>query len=123
MSKDRPARLIYIKGRDEPVTIPAGSPPSSAPAPRSAFPVLDKANGLRGNGFAPVIRSGHVGRLANNFLLKDRCALPDQMSFVLTFPWGPFIFVKRNRDCTNKNKIAIFVFSVTTKHFPHNMPL
>jgi hypothetical protein len=37
-------------------------------------------------------------QLANNFLSKDRCALPDQMSFALTFPWRGFVFAMRNRD-------------------------
>ena len=64
-----------------------------------------------------------MARLTNNFLFKDRCALPDQMSFVLTFPWRAFVFAMRNRDCTNLDEIAIFVFSVTTQHFPHDMLL
>src|SRR5271169_1531173 len=61
--------------------------------------------------------------LANKLLFEDRCALPDQMSFVLTFPWRAFVFAMGKRDCTNLDKIAISVLSVTTKHFPHDMPL
>jgi hypothetical protein len=56
-----------------------------------------------------------MGRLTNNLLFKDRCALPDQMSFVLTFPWGGFVLAMRNRDCTNLDEISILAFSVTTK--------
>jgi hypothetical protein len=62
-------------------------------------------------------------QLANYFLFKDRCALPDQMPFVLTFAWRGFVFAMRNRDCTNWDEIAIFALSVTTKHFPHDMLL
>jgi hypothetical protein len=29
----------------------------------------------------------------------------------------------RNRNRANENEIAVFVFSVTTKHFPHDMLL
>jgi hypothetical protein len=64
-----------------------------------------------------------MARLTNNFLFKDRCALPDQMSFVLTFPWRAFVFAMRNRDRTNLDEIAIFALSVTTKDFPHDMLL
>jgi len=66
-------------------------------------------------------RRAGMGRLTNNFLFKDRCALPDQMSFVLTFPWRAFVFAMRNRDCTNQDEISILVLSVTTKDFPHDM--
>ena len=58
--------------------------------------------------------------LTNNLLFEDRCALPDQISFVLTLPWRAFIFVMGERDCTNLDKIAISVLSVTTKHLPHD---
>ena len=61
--------------------------------------------------------------LANNFFLKDRCALPDQMSFVLTFPWRGFVFGIRNRDRTNLDEVAFFAFSVTTQDFPHEILL
>ena len=60
-------------------------------------------------------------RLTNNFLFKDRCALPDQMSFVLTFARRAFVLAMRNRDRTNLDEIAIFGLSVTPKDFPHNM--
>jgi hypothetical protein len=64
-----------------------------------------------------------VGRLTNYFLFKDRCALPDQISFVLTFPWGAFVFAMRNRDCTNLDEISVLALSVTTKDFPHDLLL
>jgi len=69
-----------------------------------------------------MIRQG-MNRLANNFLFKDRCALPDQMSFVLTFPWGGFVLAMRDRDRANKNEIAVLAFGVTTKDIPHDMLL
>jgi hypothetical protein len=62
-------------------------------------------------------------RLTNNFLFEDRCALPDQMTFVLTFPWRAFVFAMRNRDCTNQDEISISALGVTTKDFPHDMLL
>jgi hypothetical protein len=61
--------------------------------------------------------------LTNTFFLKDRRALPYQMSFVLTFPWRAFIFAMRNRDCTNLDEISILALSVTTKDFPHDVLL
>jgi CRP-like cAMP-binding protein len=64
-----------------------------------------------------------MAQLTNNFLFKDRCALPDQMSFVLTFPWRALVFAMRNRDRTNLDEISIFALSVTTKDFPHDMLL
>jgi hypothetical protein len=64
-----------------------------------------------------------MGRLTNSFLFKDRRALPDQMSFVLTLPWRTFVFAMRNRDCTNLDEISILALSVTTKDFPHDMLL
>ena len=64
-----------------------------------------------------------MAKLTNNFLFKDRCALPDQMSFVLTFPWRALVFAMRNRDRTNLDEISIFALSVTTKDFPHDMLL
>jgi len=45
------------------------------------------------------------------------------MPFVLTFPWRAFVLAMRDRDRANKNEIAIFVFSVATKGFPHDMLL
>src|SRR5215813_5281742 len=59
----------------------------------------------------------------NEFLLKDRCALPDQMSSVFTFSRRRFILAMRDGDGANKNKIAVFDFGVTPKHFPHDMLL
>ena len=64
-----------------------------------------------------------MARLANNFFFEDRCALPDQMFFVLTFPWRAFVFGIRNRDRTNLDEIAIFAFSVTTQDFPQDILL
>jgi hypothetical protein len=64
-----------------------------------------------------------MGRLTNNFLFKDRCAVPDQVSFVLAFHWRAFVFAMRNRDCTNQDEISILALSVTTKDFPHHMLL
>src|SRR5262249_30487261 len=56
----------------------------------------------------------------NEFLLKDRCALPDQMSSVFTFSRRRFILAMRDGDGANKNKIAVFDFGVTPKHFPQD---
>jgi hypothetical protein len=61
------------------------------------------------------------GRSASNLFLKDRCAFPDQMSFVPPFPWGRLVLAVGYRDCFDKNEIAVFVFSVTAKDFPHEM--
>src|SRR5262249_12685209 len=58
-----------------------------------------------------------------SFLLKDRCALPDQMSFGFTFSRRRFILAMRDGDIANKNKIAVFDFGVTPKHFPEDMLL
>jgi len=49
--------------------------------------------------------------------------LPDQMSFVFTFSRRRFILAMRDWDGANKNKIAVFDFGVTPKHFPHDMLL
>jgi hypothetical protein len=50
--------------------------------------------------------------------------LPDQMSFVLAFPWRAFVFAVRNRDCTNLDESSILALGVTTKDdFPHDMLL
>jgi hypothetical protein len=43
------------------------------------------------------------------------------MSFVPTFPWGRLVLAVGYRDCSDKNEIAVFVFSVTAKDFPHEM--
>jgi len=64
-----------------------------------------------------------MGRLASNLFLKDRCPLPDQMSFVLTLPWRAFILTMRDGDRADKNEIAIFVFSKPAKDFPHDVLL
>jgi hypothetical protein len=49
--------------------------------------------------------------------------LPDQMSFVLTFPWRGFVLAMRDRDRANESEIAVFVFSVATKDFSHDLHL
>jgi hypothetical protein len=61
--------------------------------------------------------------LTNNFFLKGGCALSDQMPFLLTFFWRAFVFAMRDRNSANDNEIAILVFSVSTKDFPHEMLL
>ena len=61
--------------------------------------------------------------LPHCFFLKDRCALPDQMSFVLTLPRGAFVLAVRDRNRANKNKIAVFAFGVATKDFSHDLLL
>ena len=43
------------------------------------------------------------------------------MSFVLTLSGGAFVLAMRDRNCADKNKVAIFVFSVATNDFPHNV--
>ena len=60
-------------------------------------------------------------RLSNSLFLEDRCALPDQISFGLTFPWARFVLAMRDMDRANKKEIASFVFSVTAKDLPHEM--
>jgi hypothetical protein len=57
------------------------------------------------------------------FLLKDRCSLSDQISFILASGRRGFILAMRDRDRANKNEIEIFVFSVTSNDFPHDMLL
>src|SRR5262249_38867389 len=59
------------------------------------------------------------GRLTNRFFPKDRCTLPNQMSFLLAHSCSAFVLAKGDRHGANKNEIAIFVFSVTTKGFSH----
>jgi len=59
------------------------------------------------------------GRLTNRFFPKDRCTLPNQMFFLLAHSWSAFVLAKGDRHGANKNEIAIFVFSVTTKGFSH----
>jgi hypothetical protein len=68
-------------------------------------------------------RRAGMGRLTNNFLFKDRCALPDQMSFVLTFPWRAFVFACGTGIVPTLDEISILALSVTTKDFPHDMLL
>jgi hypothetical protein len=60
-----------------------------------------------------------MGRLTNRFFLKERCTLPNQMSFFLAHNWSAFVLAKGDRHGANKNEIAIFVFSVTAKNFSH----
>jgi hypothetical protein len=62
-------------------------------------------------------------RLTNSFLLKDRCSLSDQISFILASSRRAFILVMRDRDRANKNEIEILLFSVTSNDFPHDMLL
>jgi hypothetical protein len=59
----------------------------------------------------------------NSFFLKDRCSLSDQISFILASNWRAFILAIRDGDRANKNEIEIFVFSVTSNDFPHDMLL
>ena len=62
-------------------------------------------------------------RLTNSFFLKDRCSLSDQISFILASNWGAFTLAMRDRDRADKNEIEIFVLSVTSNDFPHDMLL
>ena len=62
-------------------------------------------------------------RLTNSFFLKDRCSMSDQISFILASNWRAFILAMRDKDRANKNEIEIFVFSVTSNDFPHDMHL
>jgi hypothetical protein len=41
------------------------------------------------------------------------------MSFLPAHSWSAFVLAKGDRHGANKNEIAIFVFSVTTKGFSH----
>ena len=45
------------------------------------------------------------------------------MSFVLTFPWRALILAMSDWDCANKAEIEIFVFSVTSNDFAHDLLL
>src|SRR5215813_3095792 len=76
---------------------------------------------------APVAQSTRAARferrLTNSFFLKDRCSLSNQISFILASNWRAFILAMRDRDRANKNVIEIFVFSVTSNDFPHDMLL
>jgi hypothetical protein len=45
------------------------------------------------------------------------------MSFILASNWRGFILAMRDRDRANKNEIEIFVFSVTSNDFPHDVLL
>ena len=45
------------------------------------------------------------------------------MSFILASNWRAFILAMRDRDRANKNVIEIFVFSVTSNDFPHDVLL
>ena len=45
------------------------------------------------------------------------------MSFVLTLPRRAFVLAMRDRNRANKNKIAIFAFSVATKDSSHDLLL
>ena len=60
--------------------------------------------------------------LTNRFLFKDRCAAPDQISFVLTFPWSRLVLAVRDLHRSDKDEIAIFVFRIAAKYLCHEMP-
>jgi hypothetical protein len=62
-------------------------------------------------------------RLANRFFFEDRCALPNQMRFLLTFPWRGFVLAVRDSDRANKNEISISIFGVAAKDFSHDVLL
>ena len=82
---------------------------------------MTRINGAR---LPPLpIRSPLNWRLTNSFFLKDRCSLSDQISFILASSRRAFILAMRDRDRANKNEIEIFVFSVTSDDFPHDMLL
>jgi hypothetical protein len=60
-------------------------------------------NGRRGNKFTGNRHNHNLGkrRLTYNFFLKDRCALPDQISSSLTSSRRAFILAMRYRDRSN----------------------
>jgi hypothetical protein len=43
-------------------------------------------------------KDGASAGLMNSFLFEDRCALPDQISFVPAFPWRGFLVAVKGRD-------------------------
>jgi hypothetical protein len=43
------------------------------------------------------------------------------MSFLSAGSWRRLVLAKRERHRANKNQIAIFVFGVTAKDFPHGV--
>ena len=49
--------------------------------------------------------------------------MSDQISFILASNWRAFILAMRDKDRANRNEIEIFVFSVTSNDFPHDMLL
>jgi TusA-related sulfurtransferase len=57
------------------------------------------------------------------FLLKDRCASPDQISLILAFPRRALILAVRDGDRANEDEIEIFSSSVTANDFPHDVLL
>src|SRR5215831_16921984 len=57
------------------------------------------------------------GRLTNRFFPKDRCTLPNQMSFLLAHSCSAFVLAKGDRHGANKNEIATFVFSEPRRAF------
>jgi hypothetical protein len=77
--------------------------------------------GARTSGCCGITYSGRgAADSANNFLLKDRCALIDQMSFFVTLPGGGFVLAVRDWGRADKNEISVFVFSVATDDLPHD---
>ncbi len=57
----------------------------------------------------------------DDFFLKDRCALPDQISLIPSFRWRTLSLAVRYGDSANKNEIMIFVYRVTTYNCPHDV--
>jgi type II restriction enzyme len=87
-------------------------------------PLSDQARRAGWQGFIydlSSVRNNFVR--SDQFLLEDRCASADQMSFFSTFRWRSFVFAMRDRNRPNKDGIAILALSVTTKDFPHDMLL
>jgi hypothetical protein len=62
-------------------------------------------------------------RLPSNFLLKSRGTQPDQVPFCPCVLLGTICFAMRDRDRTDKNEIAISVFSIATEDSSHDQDL
>jgi hypothetical protein len=68
------------------------------PLSSSLSPKLCKLIALsRDSGRLRALRHSKWEGSTHCFFLKDCCALPDQMSFVLTFPWRRFVLAMRDR--------------------------
>jgi len=61
------------------------------------------------------------GFAVNCFLLKDRCALPDQISLIPSFRQRTLGLAVRDGDRANKIEIVIFVSRVATNDCPHDV--